>query len=610
MPSFTRLKIDPSKLTLDLSGGNYTLRVNSGFLNDPYSGLDSQQQNLSFSVDGTPPALVDVTPDVGTTNISQAAVVLQYDKIIDIRSGNFYLYRVDTPDVLVQTIAHTDSRISTNGVFVYINLTGLLSNSETYYITSDTGVITDAVGVDAAALTSSDVSFTTSSSVGTIDITGSATLTYADTLVNHSVTRDFTANDRSDIFATDQLTTTETNYQIVATLTSGEFWKQDPGNIPQGSATNTVTVTSLSVLNQYGYYSVVDTTSDDTMTLKFYVDVGGTYKLVDSTSVTLNYAGTNPNAYEVVSITQTDTAYRFDYMFEKYGSSTTVDLLVVGGGGGAIPYHQYTDPVYSRSHTTSAGGGGGQVLSATGITIDFTADHSVTIGAGGSAGVEYAGSPSSDSASDGGDTTGFGYTAKGGGGATWINDYRAEGGNSWTATPTWGTTNTLIEGGIDDQPLADSAPRFVALAGAGFMGSPGIQDPPGATGGYWYNGADPATVGAYGNFGYGSGYNDGSFEATSTGAKEVVAIGFETWNGDSGILGKGGFGDGLSISANWNSWIDNGITRLVFPDSTEVGVNNGWGGSSVISGTGHTSAGASQTAQNGNPGVIKLKITL
>lgn len=600
MPSFTRLKIDPSKLTLDLSGGNYTLRVNSGILNDPYSGLDSQQQDLSFSVDGTPPALVDVTPDVGTTNISQAAVVLQYDKIIDIRSGNFYLYRVDTPDVLVQTIAHTDSRISTNGVFVYINLTGLLSNSETYYITSDTGVITDAVGVDAAALTSSDVSFTTSASVGTIDITGSATLTYADTLVNHSVTRDFTANDRSDIFATDQLTTTETNYQIVATLTSGEFWKKDPGNIPQGSATNSVTVTSLSVLNQYGYYSVVDTTSDDTMTLKFYVDVGGTYKLVDSTSVTLNYAGTNPNAYEIVSITQTDTAYRFDYMFDKYNSSGTADILVVGGGGGA------TGADWDNGYYSAAGGGGGQVLSATGVTINFTSDYSVTIGAGGSAGTAYTGSVSAN-ASDGGDTTGFGYTAKGGTGAEHgyqgsvgiPNGTKSVGGNSWTSTVSWGTTNTAIEGGIDDINGGQYGP-----AGAGYSGSPGTN---------YESGYLPQSVGPTVDFGAVPGVNNGA--STASGVKYIPARGF-VWEGE--IFAKGGWG--LPVTLSYQYPVTTGYIYSFFPHEDLVGVNNGWGGSSDYSvdnpsgGTywsGYTTGlSYAENPQNGNPGVIKVKITL
>lgn len=85
-----------------------------------------------------------------------------------------------------------------------------------------------------------------------------------------------------------------------------------------------------------------------------------------------------------------------------------LDVFLVGGGGGGS--------------NCSYGGGGGYTVCKNSINISKNNSYPIVIGAGGSGGASdsgwYGGTPTSNPGSAGGDTTAFGFTAKGGKGAT------------------------------------------------------------------------------------------------------------------------------------------------------------------------------------------------
>lgn len=85
------------------------------------------------------------------------------------------------------------------------------------------------------------------------------------------------------------------------------------------------------------------------------------------------------------------------------GKTVTVSVYILGGGGGGA-YSSYSSGNYS-----TGGGGGNQT-----VTVELApGTYDIVIGAGGAGKV---GTSSGVSASDGGDTTAFGYTSTGGGG--------------------------------------------------------------------------------------------------------------------------------------------------------------------------------------------------
>jgi hypothetical protein len=86
--------------------------------------------------------------------------------------------------------------------------------------------------------------------------------------------------------------------------------------------------------------------------------------------------------------------------------AATFDALVIGGGGGG-GLNQFTD------YRDVGGGGGAEVAALTAQTLANTA-YSITIGAGGAK--QTAVGSSTPTGTDGGQTTAFGTTAKGGGG--------------------------------------------------------------------------------------------------------------------------------------------------------------------------------------------------
>ena len=108
--------------------------INSDFDN---TLSDSQTFNYTVQPASTSLTLIDVTPDLGDTNVFIGIVEFVFDDRIRVDSGNFYLYKDTNPDTLILTIPHNDSRVNVTDNKIRINVSGVLENTTTYYMSKN-----------------------------------------------------------------------------------------------------------------------------------------------------------------------------------------------------------------------------------------------------------------------------------------------------------------------------------------------------------------------------------------------------------------------------------------------------------------------------------------
>jgi hypothetical protein len=224
------------------------------------------------------------------------------------------------------------------------------------------------------------------------------------------------------------------------------------------------------------------------------------------------------------------------------GASGNVEALIVAGGAGA-------------GGNIGGGGGAGGVVHDTALAVTAQT-YSISIGSGGSG----AGGWSGARGGSGGDTTAFGWTAKGGGGGGCHNNLSGNAGGSGGAGGAYngagGATNQTSSG-------TGSSGTRTAYGNAGQASSSGNSNGGGAfsgngrslyvanfaagnLGGANYSGA-PVTS-SYGYFGGGGGSGNGNTAGGGAGA----GAGSPTSNGASGVAATGTWGSGGGGGAQYN----------------------------------------------------------
>lgn len=282
----------------------------------------------------------------------------------------------------------------TNG-FIVESSTVLPEDSSSLYITIPEDLFADTFRVTNNAINDFDFIYEVGPVVtGSASVSSSATISYNTGLTNFTVDRDYLSNQSNNVFASDAIAgfVSSANYRIQVSCTNGEFWKV--GQNPSSSITVDGTGSQISsLLGDWSYHPPLDSTANDSTSIKILTEVNSQYVLLESTTFDMAYAGAGS-----VNTTYTftgDTAYIPLYEEVKYQEFR--DMLLVGGGGGG---------------SARAGGGGGMVVVAAPST-QFTTNTSypVFVGTGGTADDTFTDSSTSTA---GGDTTFFGLTAKGG----------------------------------------------------------------------------------------------------------------------------------------------------------------------------------------------------
>ena len=282
----------------------------------------------------------------------------------------------------------------TNG-FIVESSTALPDDSSSLYITIPEDLFADVFRVTNNAINDFDFIYevgpvvTASASISSI-----ATISYNTGLTNFAVDRDYLSNQSNNVFASDAISgfVSSANYRIQVSCTNGEFWKV--GQTPSSSITVDGTGSQISsLLGDWSYHPPLDSTANDSTSIKILIELDSEYVLLESTTFDMEYAGAG--SVDTTYTFTTDTTYIPLYEEVKYQEFR--DIVVVGAGGGA---------------GARAGGGGGMVVIAAPST-QFTTNTSypVVVGTGGTADTTFDGNNSS---TDGGDSTFFGLTAKGG----------------------------------------------------------------------------------------------------------------------------------------------------------------------------------------------------
>jgi hypothetical protein len=376
----------------------------------------------------------------------------------------------------------------TNG-FIVESSTALPDDSSSLYITIPEDLFADVFRVTNNAINDFDFIYevgpvvTASASISSI-----ATISYNTGLTNFAVDRDYLSNQSNNVFASDAISgfVSSANYRIQVSCTNGEFWKV--GQTPSSSITVDGTGSQISsLLGDWSYHPPLDSTANDSTSIKILIELDSEYVLLESTTFDMEYAGAG--SVDTTYTFTTDTTYIPLYEEVKYQEFR--DIVVVGAGGGA---------------GARAGGGGGMaVIAAPSTQFTTNTSYPVVVGTGGTADTTFDGNNSS---TDGGDSTFFGLTAKGGqlGYSTYVYNgstttWYVKGGDSYFGNGT-GAYSTYFGWGPDSGTQSgqkSGAAAFYNGPGAGAGGAPATNDSRGD--GILYNINQPTPGGTI--YGYG-----------------------------------------------------------------------------------------------------------
>jgi len=384
------------------------------------------------------------------------------------------------------------------------------------------------------------------------------------------------------------------DYELTLIATSGNL-SSDSGTTQATSIVISGTDSQVnSSINDVIFYPPYNTTSN--ITISYALEQDNVAVIAASIPLIHDTAGTLTS--RTFAVNTTNSALTIPYEEIEYGQ---FDILLVGGGGGGA----------------SGGGGGGQLKQLSSVLLSHASSFNVQIGSGGAAAnmnFGHSNQPAligSGSATTGGNTTAFGYTAEGGGkGSTSEGDGTPVVGNTYTGgwDCTGGDTKdnagNVISGGDDSLDptettrtvlASDDYLPYVAHAGGGGAGgnAPGVDASIGAydnssppnpvwVGGNGGNGATSSIIGTTTH--YGGGGAGGAAQAGTTFAATHVTVG-----------GLGGGGQGFSGSGGYNQLATQGTDNLG---------GGGGGGKPNFSST--TSYGS---AMRGGKGVVIVKVT-
>ncbi len=226
----------------------------------------------------------------------------------------------------------------------------------------------------------------------------------------------------------------------------------------------------------------------------------------------------------------------------RFAESVEADVFLVGGGASGA--YMYRSNNYDRS---GGGGGGGYTQTVRRFTIQPSSDYSIVVGAGGDG---VGGSTSPVDGQDGGATSAFGYTAKGGKGCSGAETGKAVGGDGGSGggagISVTSAGHSAGNGGTDGSDGGYSSNNNAPGAGqntttrefgesggdlyAGGGGGGGASGTPGTGGdGGGGNGASATTAAGHGASGKGGGGGGGCYCVSDT-------LKRKSGNGGSGIV--------------------------------------------------------------------------
>jgi len=338
------------------------------------------------------------------------------------------------------------------------------------------------------------------------------------------VTTTYIANTGNAVFATNTPRITDDNpgsstFTITLTSPAGNFGTSTSDSSSY-SFSGTMSQVNAQFANIY-FWPTKNYTSNSTFT--YTQSKAGSQQITKT--ITLNYNSTQTISPTVYSFTTAGTTtWTPTYAEYKY---TTADVLIVGGGGGSVTGGMY-----------GSGGGGGQVYTNTNLTITGTS-LSITVGAGGATNNTVYPNDSSNKqyfANYGSSSSAFGYTAIGGGRASWIY-ISGQSGNGG-----FGGGSNGYAGGTSGPTGPGSGNMF--NAGAGGAGNSAIGGNPytvrngaGLAGGIGGAGTYSSITGSSLEYGRGG---DGSQPLNPTTNDEDPQLSGQTPRANSGNGGNGG----------------------------------------------------------------------
>jgi len=369
------------------AGATYTVEYEAGFVKGTGDNefLSPANTNAgSFTTNSTGPQVQSDVPS-GSSVTNNTFIRYTYDRQILAGDGNYYLYKVGSPDVLLQTYNPSDSTANNtiSGTQITLDTTGLIDANETYYVLIDQGAVEDKDGlaafgfnndqehrwttaastnVDFPDLTSLKVSSATLSCTITKNpnyenLTESFSSTFTSTLTGDPVFKGI--NDMIAVRSYDRDTSNQIfefttpyieegeasgdNYTIEFSATGGEFGDED--DLYNSSST-------------YSFTGSITQANAKFDKILFYPPNG----ISGGTSYTMTYTQKRNNVTQLtrtVALNNTnndvDNTTRYVYLEsnQTYVPDRTLQLyksfhfLVVGAGGGGAGF------------TISIGGGGG-----------------------------------------------------------------------------------------------------------------------------------------------------------------------------------------------------------------------------------------------------------
>lgn len=425
-------------------------------------------------------------------------------------------------------------------------------------------------------------------------------------VTNMNISRNYTANNSTNIFSTNipfisDFDASNPTYTVIFNCPNGQW--SGPNSINpyvEGPLVSSLSITGTKTFinARFQFIKFYPTANFSTNTTFTYTQIKNGVTQVNQSVALIGAAGTHQFRTVDFINSQTWTPTNADLMYGKIDSM----LLVGGGGGGAV-----------------GGGGGGEVKY---IVADFTlqnTSYNIVVGGGGIAG------NSATDAGNGGNTTAFGYTARGGGGGfRWNNNGYGNGGYSFNLN------GVQISGGIGTSHIYLGKTQ---ISGGGGAGSSGIQPNAGErvktiwpfqqapyqsrnTNNAWlYNNTLYAGSGAVGeataefqnpssdafyettfSYGFGGGggfYSDGPYGPIPGHGGWYPSVGGGLSIGKGGAIRSAGTTSQQIVSATSPNYIVNGVRQ--------ANVAGGGGGGAAY--------GGYAPATNGGDGVVRIIIT-
>lgn len=177
---------------------NYRIEVDEGFVIEDTARLAGNAANTNLFSFSTPAAVPQIdgaasTPADGSTldplneDVARKLTIVYDRNKTRINTGNFYLYRVDTPsDVLVATYDITTDVVQVNDNTYELDITDLLTADAVFYVRADASIIEDLDGFETSAITDNSVLSFTAPSAPNLESSTPAdgsTITQADDFV-------------------------------------------------------------------------------------------------------------------------------------------------------------------------------------------------------------------------------------------------------------------------------------------------------------------------------------------------------------------------------------------------------------------------------------------